>query len=62
LLLPASTVSEAHFARYLEQFCYCAQNRTLAAHVESLSQAYKGRPMTLFRVSYARRAHRRRSL
>lgn len=66
---PASTVSEADAARYLEHFSssglaalgpdrrvqYRPADDALAAHVRMLAQAYKERPVTLFRVIYALR-------
>lgn len=68
-LRPATSVSDADAARYLEQFQangliavgpdkqlqYRPANDTLAAHVAMLAQAYKERPVTLFRVIYALR-------
>jgi hypothetical protein len=62
-------VNEADVARYLEQFeaaglvargpdgrrHYRAADASLAAHIEMLAQAYKERPVTLFRVIYALR-------
>jgi hypothetical protein len=67
-LRPATIVSEADTARYLEQFQaaglvaagpdqqvqYSADNDT-ATHVNMLARAYKERPVTLFRVIYALR-------
>ncbi len=66
---PASTVGEADALRYLEQFLtgallaagpdrrvqYRPANERLAEHVRMLAQAYKERPVTLFRVIYALR-------
>jgi hypothetical protein len=68
-LAPATAVSEADVARYLEQFQagglvavgpdrrmqYRPADEALAAHVGTLAQAYKERPVTLFRVIYALR-------
>lgn len=68
-LAPATTISEADLARYLAQFQagglvaigpdkriqYRPASGTHAKHVEMLAQAYKERPVTLFRVIYALR-------
>jgi hypothetical protein len=68
-LRPATVVSDADAAGYLAQFQaagliavapdkrlqYRPANDTLAAHVAMLAQAYKERPVTLFRVIYALR-------
>ena len=65
-------MSEADAARYLEHFHssglaalgpdrrlqYRPTDETLAAHVRMLAQAYKERPVTLFRVIYALRDHK----
>jgi hypothetical protein len=62
-------LSDADAARFVEQFQaagllqagpdgrvrYAAQSESLAAHVAMLSQAYRERPVTLFRVIYALR-------
>ena len=67
-LAPATTISESDVSRYLEQFQaggliaigpdkriqYRARAEQ-AKHVEMLAQAYKERPVTLFRVIYALR-------
>jgi hypothetical protein len=66
---PATVVSDGDLARYLDQFQangliavgpdkrvqYRPASETLAAHVSMLAQAYKERPVTLFRVIYALR-------
>jgi hypothetical protein len=66
---PGTVVTEADAARYLELFHasrlaalgpdrrlqYRPAEDTLAAHVRMLAQAYKERPVTLFRVIYALR-------
>ena len=71
-LRPASTVSEADAARYLEQFHasgvaalapdrrlhYRPATEALAGHVRMLAQAYNERPVTLFRMIYALRDSR----
>ena len=68
-LRPATTVSEADVARYLEQFQaaglvntgadgrrqYRPADERIRGHVAMLAQAYKERPVTLFRVIYALR-------
>lgn len=68
-LRPAANVSEADAQRYLEQFqaggvlavgpdrrvLYRPADPTLAGHVRMLAQAYKERPVTLFRVIYGLR-------
>lgn len=68
-LRPATAVSDTDAARYLDQFQatgliavgpdkllqYRPADETLAAHVAMLAQAYKERPVTLFRVIYALR-------
>ena len=68
-LRPATILAEADVARYLEQFEsvglltrapdgryeYRPADESLAAHVGMLAQAYKERPVTLFRVIYALR-------
>jgi hypothetical protein len=66
---PASSLSEADAARYLDQFQagglaaigpdrrvqYRPANDAVAGHVRMLAQAYNERPVTLFRVIYALR-------
>jgi hypothetical protein len=68
-LRPGTVVSEADAARYLEEFHasgltaaspdgghqYRPSDDALAAHVAMLAQAYKERPVTLFRIIYALR-------
>lgn len=68
-LRPTTTLSEADAARYLDQFQagsliavgpdrrvqYRPATEALGAHVRMLAQAYKERPVTLFRVIYALR-------
>ena len=68
-LRPASTMSDADAARYIEQFHanslvavgadkriqYSPGSEVLAGHVRVLADAYKERPVTLFRVIYAMR-------
>jgi hypothetical protein len=68
-LRPATVVSHTDASRYLEQFRtagliavgpdklvqYRPADEALAAHVATLTQAYKERPVTLFRVIYALR-------
>lgn len=66
---PNTTISDADLSRYVEQFQagglveiapdkrihYRPASGTHAQHVEMLAQAYKERPVTLFRVIYALR-------
>ncbi len=66
---PSTKISEADRSRYLEQFQagglvelgpdrrirYRPASEAHARHVEMLAQAYKERPVTLFRVIYALR-------
>ena len=68
-LRPATSLSDADAARYLEQFQaaglvalgpdgrlqYRPANETLDGHMRMLAQAYNERPVTLFRVIYALR-------
>ena len=68
-LRPATVVAEPDAVRYVEQFAaaglavpaaegrlqYRPANEALARHVAMLAQAYKERPVTLFRVIYALR-------
>jgi len=68
-LRPASTMTDADVLRYLEQFQtgsliavgpdkrvqYRPRSDELAAHVRILADAYRERPVTLFRVIYAMR-------
>jgi hypothetical protein len=68
-LRSTSAVSDADLQRYLDQFQaaglvapgadgrrqYRPADEALAGHVRMLSQAYKERPVTLFRVIYALR-------
>jgi hypothetical protein len=75
VLQPATTLSEADAARYSEQFQansllalapdkrvqFRPANDTLEGHVAMLAQAYKERPVTLFRVIYALRDTKIRS-
>lgn len=64
---PGSALSHADMQRYLDQFQaaglvasgvdgrrqYRPADEALAQHVRTLTQAYKERPVTLFRVIYA---------
>ena len=66
---PNTAISDADLSRYVEQFHagglivvgtdrrirYRPASGTHAKHVEMLAQAYKERPVTLFRVIYALR-------
>ena len=68
-LWPEVSVTDAEAARYLELFRsrgllaidpdsryqYCPASELLAAHVQTLAQAYKERPVTLIRMIYALR-------
>lgn len=68
-LQPGSSLSDADAGRYIEQFHaqglvefgpdrrvqYRPASEALAGHVTMLAQAYKERPVTLFRVIYALR-------
>jgi hypothetical protein len=68
-LRPSTVLSDTDAVRYLEQFHagkltaigpdgrlqYRPATETLAQHVHMLAQAYKERPVTLFRVIYALR-------
>lgn len=68
-LKPATVMTDAEAARYVEQFQaaaliavgpdkriqYRPANETLRAHVDMLAQAYKERPVTLIRMIYALR-------
>ena len=68
-LRPATVVSESDAARYVEQFLgqglivfgpdrrlqYRPASEVLLEHVGMLAQAYKERPVTLFRMIYALR-------
>jgi hypothetical protein len=68
-LRPTTALSDVDTLRYLEQFQaagllaagadgrrqYRPADEALAAHVRMLAQAYKERPVTLFRVIYALR-------
>lgn len=68
-LVPSTTVSDADLSRYVGQFQagglvevasdrrirYRPASGTHAQHVDMLAQAYKERPVTLFRVIYALR-------
>jgi len=74
-LRPATVISEGDAARYIEQFLaagivapveegkvqYRPASDALAGHVRMLAQAYKERPVTLFRVIYALRDTKIRS-
>jgi hypothetical protein len=69
---PATSMSESELARYVAQFQaggliaiapdkrvqYRPASGTHAKHVEMLAQAYRERPVTLFRVIYALRDHK----
>lgn len=72
LAAPGSAISDSDLSRYLAQFQagglvevapdrrihYRPASDTHAQHVEMLAQAYKERPVTLFRVIYALRDHK----